>query len=281
MKTARFLPVFLVLGFTSCIVSKQKYTDLQNSITPTQNANRSLRMRMAKLEVTNDSLMKWNSQLNKRNDSLADRNTDLDSAWRRWVRTDLAVKKENATPAAEPKPLSKEWADPKYKAANTAANANYLSKEEKETIRLINLCRMNPMLYLKTYLKDVYEKKPAQRDEYEASLVEEFSKQKSLPPLKPDQVQFKSAKCHAIISGQRGYVGHARKDYPEGSICNFRGECCSYGLSTAENIVKQLIVDDGVPSLGHRHILMGGYTKIGVSLQPHNGYSWNCVLDLV
>lgn len=97
--------------------------------------------------------------------------------------------------------------------------------------------------------------------------------------LMPDEILFKSARCHATIAGKRGYVGHDRVNYPEGCDWHGHGECCAYGNSSPEAIVSQLLVDEGVPSLGHRHMLMGNYSQVGVSIQPHTTYSWNCVLD--
>jgi hypothetical protein len=41
-----------------------------------------------------------------------------------------------------------------------------------------------------------------------------------------------------------------------------------------------LLIDEGVPSLGHRIILFKPHTQIGVSIQPHKKYRWNAVLDL-
>jgi uncharacterized protein YkwD len=45
-------------------------------------------------------------------------------------------------------------------------------------------------------------------------------------------------------------------------------------------IVLQLLIDHGVPSRGHRkNILNGSSNYVGVSIQPHNGYRFNCVQD--
>jgi hypothetical protein len=44
-------------------------------------------------------------------------------------------------------------------------------------------------------------------------------------------------------------------------------------------IVLQLLIDEDVPSLGHRRILLEKYQTIGVSIQPHSHYGFNAVLD--
>ena len=50
---------------------------------------------------------------------------------------------------------------------------------------------------------------------------------------------------------------------------------CLSGLE----IVIQLLIDQGVSSLGHRYICLGTYARVGVSIKPHKSYGTNCVLD--
>eukprot|EP01030_Chromulinospumella_sphaerica_P019949 gene19949-biopygen17680 len=55
-----------------------------------------------------------------------------------------------------PSPLaaySSEWNADKYKACNTAANARYMSDEERTTIYILNLARTNPKLFCETVVK--------------------------------------------------------------------------------------------------------------------------------
>jgi uncharacterized protein YkwD len=44
--------------------------------------------------------------------------------------------------------------------------------------------------------------------------------------------------------------------------------------------LENLLVDEGVPSLGHREALMGDYLHAGISFQPHKGYTENVVIDM-
>jgi uncharacterized protein YkwD len=163
------------------------------------------------------------------------------------------------------------WVEPKYPEANSAINEDYLTAEEKQIFYFLNLVRMNPKLFADTYLSDL-QNSP---DNYESSLYQELQQLQPLPVLKPNRKLFESAKCHAIESGLVGYVGHTR------SKCShyFLGECCEYGLSDALDIVTALLIDQGVPSLGHREICLGNYTELGVSIQPHKSYGVNAVLD--
>jgi uncharacterized protein YkwD len=97
--------------------------------------------------------------------------------------------------------------------------------------------------------------------------------------LYPDNACFISAKSHAYQSGITGYVGHERKTPGSKSKEHFNGECCEYGHSDPLDIVLSLLIDVGIPSLGHRVVCLGDYAKLGVSLQPHKRYSINTVLD--
>lgn len=163
------------------------------------------------------------------------------------------------------------WNDPKYLAANTAKNEGYLTTIEKQVYDYLNLVRMNPKLFAETYLKDLKNSD----DDYESSLYAELQKLKPLPLLIPDRKLYESARCHAVESGKRGYVGHKRFKCVE----DFMGECCYYGETDALGIVTELLIDKGVKSLGHRRICLDNFTQLGVSIQPHKTYGSNCVMD--
>jgi uncharacterized protein YkwD len=166
---------------------------------------------------------------------------------------------------------SSPWSDPKYNVANSAKNEDYLSEVEKEVYYYLNLVRMNPKLFADTYLKDM--KNSA--DNYKSSLYAELQKLKPLPVLMPDRKLYESARCHAMESGKRGFVGHKRFKCDE----YYMGECIYYGETDALGIVTALLVDEGVESLGHRRIFLDNFTEMGVSIQPHKTFIKNCVLD--
>jgi len=73
------------------------------------------------------------------------------------------------------------------------------------------------------------------------------------------------------------YVGHTRQT----TECKtaYLGECCAYGNSDPLRIVLQLLIDEGVPSLGHRYICLGRYDVVGIATAPHTGYGSNTVLN--
>ncbi len=174
------------------------------------------------------------------------------------------------------------WADKKYSESNTAIQAQYLSEEEKKVIWVLNMIRQNPQLFLKTVLlnpKCHYYIKAEKRDFYFNSLITKLKTMKPINSLLlPDSAAFISARCHAVQSGKNGIIGHDRLD--SGCEKDFHGECCDYGNSDALDILLNLLIDRGIPELGHRVIcLSDSYQKLGVSIQSHTVYRINTVLD--
>lgn len=148
----------------------------------------------------------------------------------------------------------------------------FMTKKEMLVIQYLNVARMYPLWFID--FANLRQPKTAN----EISLVYELKTMKTIPePLQADSLQFVSAKCHAISSGLQGYVGHERIGK---CTSNFWGECCDYGNDDALEIVKALLIDEDVPSLGHRKICFDeSYKKIGVSIQFHKTYRVNAVLD--
>jgi len=178
---------------------------------------------------------------------------------------------------------SSEWNDVKYSKCNTAANAAYLNKSEKDVIYILNLIRSYPALFAKTVLvkypalsgKDYL----ADNNYYFESLMDTLLKLSPKQMLSPDYACFLSAKSHAYQSGLTGYVGHERKTRDSKLKKHYFGECCDYGHKDPLDIVLSLLIDEGISSLGHRIACLSDYTKLGVSLQPHKKYRINAVLD--
>ena len=176
-----------------------------------------------------------------------------------------------------------EWKNAKYKIAYTAQNTDYLTENEKLVYYYLNLARLNPSLFAETFLIKYTKWNSHENlnlsDYYTGSLYKTMKNMQSVEVLSPQKDLFESARCHAITSGKKGYVGHTRLTN-SGCKAKFSGECCSYGQFDALEIVMQLLIDSGVPSLGHRKICLDrGYKTLGVSVQPHKTYRFNSVLD--
>lgn len=179
---------------------------------------------------------------------------------------------------------SAEWNKKEYIQCNTASDVNYLSAQEKEIINILNLVRLYPLLFLNTVLAkypSVSDKAYLLKDKYYyRSLKKTLG---DMPPknlLEFDKLCYESALCHAVESGKKGYTGHNRLNKKCEDQQHYMGECCDYGNSEPLEIVLSLLIDEGVPSLGHRKILLGNYTKIGLSIKPHKKYETCTVIDL-
>ncbi len=190
-----------------------------------------------------------------------------------------------ANDAATISPLSNfsaEWNQPKYRACNTAANTNYMTAEEKKLIYIINLMRMNPVLFANTVTKKYPDSCGLGYLKNTDNFISLLSTLRNLKPLNllyPDSLCFEGASCHAVNSGKKGYVGHERDNANSKKKWYYNGECCDYGHDKALDILMCLMIDEGVPSLGHCSICISSYSKIGVAIRPHIAYGSNTVLD--
>jgi len=177
---------------------------------------------------------------------------------------------------------SAEWNKPMYAKCNTAEKALYMSKTEKEVIYILNLIRMYPKQFATTVLKNYPEKTSRNwlpEIPYYQSLMDTLLKIEPSNLLTPDKECYISAECHATSTGVAGVVTHDRQTAECKKKQHYYGECCDYGHSTALEIVLSLLIDEGVPSLGHRWICLGSYNTLGLSIQPHKGYGHTAVLD--
>ena len=176
------------------------------------------------------------------------------------------------------------WTESELQSATTTKDAHYLSEDEKEVIKLCNLARLYPKKFLHVYLSA--SKYTKSRDPYVISLLRDLDNSVPTNALHPNTELTKAAEIHALDMGQHGSVGHNSSN---GISCEkrisslyqgFSGECCQYGSKNPLQIVLDLLVDQDVPSLGHRKmILHGSANEIGVAIRPHKVYSSNCVLD--
>jgi hypothetical protein len=189
-------------------------------------------------------------------------------------------------------PVEPTWSTEELVAANTAKDVSYLTDEEKKVIMLVNLARMDGKKYLQTYFQEYddtpYNEMAFSKSSYMSSLKKDMDKIKQLPMLKPEKDLARSSRYHAKDSGKNGLVGHTSSDgtpfskrlpkYVTG--WNRLAENCSYGFEDAVSIVGQLLLDEDVPSLGHRKSILNSELQyIGVSIAPHTEYRFNCVMD--
>jgi uncharacterized protein YkwD len=178
-----------------------------------------------------------------------------------------------------------------HTTADAGANASYLTPAEQDVIYFTNLARMNGRLFADTYLADYLKANPEvdAKSTYVKSLIETLRKQPKLPPLAAHEGLSTSAQTHADAMGKSGKVGHQS---PTGKNYNERirdqlknktvliAENCSYGITKPVDIVIDLLIDEGIATLGHRkNMLTPSLVNIGIGIASHKVYGTNCVMD--
>jgi len=167
------------------------------------------------------------------------------------------------------------WTSEQLEKANTFALVDSLSEVEKEAMKYINLCRLYPADFVRIELTD--EKTKGMATGNVLSLKSKLKTLPSLPVIQYDSAMQRDAICFAEEQYQTGRIGHQRRKC--GS--NYLAECISYAMSDGLSIAMQLFVDEGVPDLGHRKILLTkSYTKGGISFREHPKNGFCAVLDL-
>ncbi|MBR2260748.1 MAG: CAP domain-containing protein [Paludibacteraceae bacterium] len=184
------------------------------------------------------------------------------------------------------------YTDEELAMANTAADVDYLTEEEKKVIFLCNLARLDGERFAEEYLTPYVEKNKlnVETNEYLASLYTDLSEVKDHVMLRPSKELCDAAAYHAKDSGENGITGHVSSDGTDWDERLERfvpswyalAENCTYGSNRkyAIYIVMNLLIDENISSLGHRkNILSDKYNHIGVSIMPHSSYTYNCVQD--
>jgi Cysteine-rich secretory protein family len=171
-------------------------------------------------------------------------------------------------------------------ALNTGVNVPYLTDAEKEVILLLNEVRTNPKKFADDYLKDRQGRSAEAKECYRELLATS-----PRPALLPSKALSFSARDHATDMGKTGKTGHVSSDGATATqrverygkfIGMYDGpwENCSYGFDDPLEIVLQLLVDENVPGRGHRKNILEPHVHfVGVSIQPHESYRFNCVMD--
>jgi uncharacterized protein YkwD len=173
-------------------------------------------------------------------------------------------------------------------AAKVASAQIEALSDELELLRLTNELRTDPQRFLQQVVRPYFisQKADTVGNEYRSSLLAELNVQAAGPALKREALLDKKAREFAKDMGQRGATGHESEKL--GSFSErlkelkykYLAENCSYGYKKAIDILMQLLVDDGVTSRGHRKNLLNPiYTNIGIAIEPHRVWTWNCVMD--
>lgn len=107
-------------------------------------------------------------------------------------------------------------------------------------------------------------------------------------PYADSELLGRAARDHGEEQAVDGAIGHEGADGSDPSDRverrgggRYVAEVITYGSRTAADVVRQLVVDDGVPDRGHRTILFDPEFRFaGVACAPHPEYGVACVVDL-
>ncbi|OFY66421.1 MAG: hypothetical protein A3H98_09220 [Bacteroidetes bacterium RIFCSPLOWO2_02_FULL_36_8] len=170
-----------------------------------------------------------------------------------------------------------------YKKCNTARFSFYMGKQAKRTILLMNLSRVAPVFFADSILIKYDGTVKQKNRRYIESLYRDLKELEVMQVLKPSIGLWLSAFSHALISGITSYEGHRGLKLRLRLFLNLNGtygENCDYGPRNALDIVMDLLIDEGIPGVGHReNILSEKFYRVGVSKKWHFQYRRNTVMD--
>ncbi|SFJ57421.1 CAP domain-containing protein [Caulobacter sp. UNC279MFTsu5.1] len=167
--------------------------------------------------------------------------------------------------------------------APAAQAASLVARLDDAVLEELNFARAQPAEYADELRRELNRSDdPAAVEE----AIDFLERQASLPPLEPDRRIAAAARQHAQTQGPRGDVGHGpagslgRRLRGQGVWAGLSAENISYGFDDPRDVVRQLIIDSGVPGRGHRRNIFGsGYQLAGVACGPHRAYGYMCVID--
>lgn len=177
-----------------------------------------------------------------------------------------------------------------------------VSEMEQQILIEMNKVRTDPQTYAKEVIAPIvplYKEKifstPGQVDMVTQEGVKPVKelyhfllKAKPIGPLTISSGLTLAARTHAREQGTGGMIGHQSANGEDpfermskyGRYTGQAGENISYGPKESQRIVLQLLIDDGVPSRGHRKNIMNPDFKVcGIGFERHKKWRYVTVID--
>jgi hypothetical protein len=173
---------------------------------------------------------------------------------------------------------------------------------QQDVLAALNAARTEPVTYaggLKTYrgfFKANVVVMPGNPIDYETvegivpvdEAITYLAAQATLVPLAPSELLAAAAADHVAEQSLSGRTGHYSADgsAPSDRVVKRGGgslvaEVIAYGAVDAADVIRQLIVDDGVPDRGHRTMLFSSHLRYaGVACGTHPEFKTMCVIDM-
>jgi uncharacterized protein YkwD len=181
-----------------------------------------------------------------------------------------------------------------------ARSIGKLSSLERGVLVEMNRVRSNPRNYVKSLRnwRSKFQGKQAKLSENRFLQTQEgvaavdeairaLSVTRPAPALRLSVGMSLAARDHVIYQGARGLTGHAGQHGSTpfsrmdryGRWLHVAGENISYGAGSAAEVVRDLIVDDGVPNRSHRIAMFKPeYRVTGIACGYHRQYRTMCVI---
>lgn len=217
----------------------------------------------------------------------------------------LLTAKTNHATGTDPVPARAGWTTEELNQANTAKDVDYLSSEEKNIIFYMNLARMDGSRFFNTFFQDFvdahnqkmkrysnYKELRVNRyDAYYRGLEQDLRRAKNLGLLYPDETLTYVSNQHGSDMNRHDMIGHVSSDgrtmvnriekyYKNRGMA----ENLAFGFSGGLDIISMLLLDTGIPDVGHRRNILNttlGLNLVGVSIQPHPHYKYSATIDFV
>ncbi|WP_442588533.1 CAP domain-containing protein [Pedobacter sp. AW31-3R] len=197
------------------------------------------------------------------------------------------------------------WTPQELENANTAKNTSYLNEEEKKIVFYMNLARTDGEKFFNTFFQDFvnaynaemqqysnYEELRVNRkDKYYRGLQQDLKGVKGLPLFSPDETLTWIAQQHTKDMNKNNIAGHHSSDgrSPQDRISKYyagraMAETLAFGFSKGLANVSMLLLDKGVPDLGHRRTILGTSYKlrlVGVNIRQHPEYKYCAAVDFI